>query len=115
MVDASVSTPPRISRPGARPVVGALAGSGDAGLESTSADEIFRQQAADFSGLHDLIVKDPTIVGKLRELVTFNGGFSCPDAQVHGGFREMDNLVKMADVLGEAAVSLFCSPSSNGC
>lgn len=87
-------------------------GSDDSGL-SANEDRCFHEVAANFSGLHELIVQDPTFVEKLRELTSENRGSCCShDGLVDGvacsrkTFAEIDRLVKMAEVVQQAAVSL---------
>lgn len=101
LADVPVTSQPCDSRADVREAVVSPAGSDGHDPESTSEDEMFRQQAADFSGLQGLIVQDPMIVGKLREVITMQrGSSSSSDTHVgstlnfRAGFKEMNDLVK---------------------
>eukprot|EP00903_Cladosiphon_okamuranus_P011579 g10892.t1 len=100
---------PAGSQAGPSPAASAPFSGSDAGVESASIDDLFRQHAADFSGLHELILQDPTIVRELRELVSEHRGSFFPDAEADRTpiprrcLMEVDKLVKMASVLQEVA------------
>lgn len=75
--------------------------------------ESFRRQIAGFSGLHELARENAAILEEVRQLIPEHGDSSFARTQVGGNslvcqesLKELDNLVKMATVLQELAVSL---------
>lgn len=67
---------------------------------------------AGFSGLRELARQNAAIVSEVRQLIPGRGGSSSPRGQVSGislscqeSLKELDGLVKMANILQEVAVS----------
>lgn len=77
-----------------------------------AAHDLFGRQIAEFSGLHELIGQNPAAAERVRELLSepqgpsYSSGAGVVDRSMsHKDLRELDNLVKMAKVLQEVAVS----------
>lgn len=81
-------------------------------------EESLRKQIADFPGLHELVRQNVVMLEDVRQLIPERGDPSVPSTQAGGislgsqeSLKKLDNLVNMATILQQVAVSLavICS------